>query len=486
MTTLKSKTISGLLWSAVDNFSEQAITFVIGIVLARLLTPAEFGLIGMIAVFIAVSDTFIRSGFSQALIRRRNCTETDYSTVFYFNLGSGILFFLILFLSAPFISSFFNEPQLQALIRVLGLVLVVRSLTIIQSVILTKRIDFKLQTKISVSAAILSGTLSIAMAGMGYGVWSLVVQILSKEVMNSLLLWLWNKWAPLWKFSRKSFKELFSFGYKLLISGLIDSLYRNIYYLVIGKFFSASELGFYTRAQTFNDLPSKNLNGIISRVTYPVLSEIQDNPVKLKFGYKKMIQSVMLVSMVLMALLAAVAEPLVLVLIGQKWQPAIIYLQLLTFVSMMYPLHALNLNMLQVQGRSDLFLRLEIIKKIIAIPVIVTGALFSIKIMILAMWFNTIIAYYLNSYWSGKLIHYSIGEQIRDILPGLFIALATGMLVMLTGLLLPESNLGKLIVQAVTGILVSFFLCEIFKPAAYIELRQITVNYLFARLKKKS
>ncbi len=481
MSSLKSKTIHGIMWSAVDSFAAQGITFLVGIILARLLSPGEFGLVGMITIFIAVSETFINSGFSSALIQKKNCTETDYSTVFYFNLASGVLFFFILFFSAPLISRFFDEPQLNLLVKVLALVLIIDSLTLIQRTTLTKRIDFKLQTKISVIAAISSGVVGVGLAFAGYGVWSLVFKTLSQRVVNSFLLWFWNRWRPILVFSFQSFKELFSFGSKLLISGLIDTAYRNIYYLVIGKFFSANELGYYTRAQHFNDLPSSNLNTIMSRVTYPVLAQMQDDPVKLKSGYKKMIKSIMLISMVLMAGLAAVAEPMIITLIGEKWRPAIIYLQLLTFVGMMYPLHALNLNMLQVQGRSDLFLRLEVIKKLIAIPTIIIGVFFGIKVMILGMWVNTLIAYYLNSYWSGRMINYPMREQVNDIMPGFGIALTMGAVVMFAGWLIPVSFPVKLVIQLILGALLSLFLCEFFKPEAYLELRLIVLKNLLKK-----
>jgi O-antigen/teichoic acid export membrane protein len=481
MSSLKSKTIHGILWSAVDSLAAQGITFLVGIVLARLLSPAEFGLVGMITVFIAVSESFINSGFSEALIRKKNCTEIDYSTVFYFNLLTGILFFIILFFSGPLISSFFKEPQLNLLVKVLAFVLIIDSLTMIQRTTLTKRIDFKLQTRISVISALTGGAVGIWMAYSGFGVWSLVFKTLIQRTVNSLLLWVWNRWRPMLVFSLQSFRELFTFGSRLLISGLIDTFYRNIYYLVIGKYFSAQELGYYTRAQQFNDLPSKNLNGIMSRVTYPVLAKMQDDPVKLKSGYKKMIKSIMLISMVLMAGLAAMAEPMIITLIGEKWRPAVIYLQLLTFVGMTYPLHALNLNMLQVQGRSDLFLRLEIIKKLIAIPTIIIGVYFGIKIMILGMWVNTLIAYYLNSYWSGRMINYPMREQVMDILPGFGIAVAMGGIVILAGWLIPVSFLLKMIIQLILGTFVTFFLCEFFKPEAYLELRQIILKNMLKR-----
>ncbi|MFW6371537.1 MAG: MOP flippase family protein [Bacteroidota bacterium] len=474
--SLKQKTVSGLTWSFIDQFANQGITFIFGIILARILTPHEFGLIGMITVFIAVSESFINSGFSSALIRKKDCTDTDFSTVFYFNLAAGVLFFIILFFSSPVIAGFFDEPQLEAIVQVLGIVLIIDSLTLIQRTILTKRIDFKLQARISVIASLGSGIIAITMAFSGFGVWSLVAQRISRQGLNSLFLWLWNRWKPSWVFSMKSFKELFGFGSKLLVSGLIDTLYRNIYYLVIGKFFSAADLGYFTRAQRFKDLPSKNLNRIISRVSYPVLSSIQDDMQRLKANYQKLIRSTMLITFVLMLGMAAVAEPMIITLIGEKWRPSIIYLQMLCFVGMMYPLHALNLNMLKVSGRSDLFLKLEIIKKILAVPTIIIGVIWGIKIMIAGMMVNTLFAYYINSYWSGRFIGYSTREQVKDILPSFGLAILMGSGVYLLGFVLPFNNFWLLITQVLVGAVFIFLLCEATKFKDYIFVKELLVE----------
>lgn len=474
--SLKQKTVSGLLWSFIDQFANLGITFIAGIILARLLSPREFGLIGMITVFIAVSESFINSGFSSALIRKKDCTDTDFSTVFYFNLVTGILFFIILFFSAPAIAGFFNEPQLEAIVQVLGIILIIDSLTLIQRTILTKRIDFKLQARISVIASLGSGIVAIVMAFNGFGVWSLVAQRLLRQGLNSFFLWLWNQWKPLLVFSSQSFKELFSFGSKLLISGMINTIYNNIFYIIIGKYFSATDLGYYTRAQNFSNLPSQNLNGIIARVSYPVLSVIQDDKIRLKTTYQKLILSTMFITFVLMLGMAAVAEPMIITLIGEKWRPSIIYLQMLCFVGMMYPLHALNLNMLQVSGRSDLFLKLEIIKKILAVPIIIIGIFWGIKIMIAGMMVNTLIAYYLNSYWSGRFIGYSFKQQVTDILPSFGLALIMAAGVFGLGLVLPFNPLWMLITQTLTGAAFIFLFCEVTKFKDYIFVKELIVE----------
>jgi teichuronic acid exporter len=479
--SLKQKTISGLLWSSVDSFSNQGIQFIIGIILARILSPREFGLIGMLTVFIAVSQSFIDSGFTNALIRKKECTQTDYSTVFFFNLAVGVLFFILLFFFAPVISKFFKEPELKAIVQVLAFVLIIDSLTIIQRTILTKRVDFKLQTRISIIATTMAGLVAIFLAYKGFGVWSLVVQTLTRQALNSFFLWLWNQWRPLQVFSRSSFSELFGFGSKLLISGLIDTVYRNVYYLVIGKYFSAQELGFYTRASQFSSFPSQSITGIMSRVTYPVLAQLKDNPEILKAAYKKMIRSTMLITFVLILGLAAVAKPMIITLIGEKWRPSIIYLQLLCFCGMFYPLHAINLNMLNVLGRSDIFLKLEIIKKLLIIPTIVIGVLFGIKIMLVGMILNNIIAYYLNSYWSGKFIDYSTKDQVKDIAPSFFLAAGMATIVYILGGVLVTRYLVTLILQVTAGAVIVFGTCELTRMADYLYLKQIMVEKVLRR-----
>lgn len=479
--SLKQLTVTGLLWSSIDNLASQGINLIVGIILARILDPKEFGLIGMLTIFIAVSQCFIDSGFTNALIRKKDCTQTDYSTVFFFNLATGIVFLMVLFVFAPVISKFFKEPELKAIIQVLALGLVIDSLTIIQRTIITKRIDFKLMTRISIIASIGSGIFAILLAYKGFGVWSLVAMALSRQILYSFFLWLWNQWRPTLIFSMSSFRELFYFGSKLLGSSLIDTIYRNVYFLIIGKYFSALELGYYTRAYQFQSLPSQNVNNIVSRVTYPILAQIQDSPEELKAAYKKMIKSTMLLTFVLMLGLAAVAEPMVISLVGEKWRPSIIYLQMLCFSGMLYPLHALNLNILNIKGRSDLFLKLEVIKKTMAIPTIVIGIFFGIKIMIAGMILNSFIAYYLNSYWSGRLINYSIKEQINDIMPSFFLACTVGLTVFIIGLFLNTPYLIKFVLQLSIGIVLVFGICELTKMSDYLYIKHIVLEKVLKR-----
>jgi teichuronic acid exporter len=471
--SLRQKTLAGLAWSFIDSFANQAILFVIGIVLARLLTPKEFGLTGMIVIFTAVSQSFIDCGFSQALIRKTNCSQEDYSTVFYFNFVVGILCYLVLFFLAGPISSFFHEPRLSALVRVSGINLVINSVGLIQRTILTKNVDFKLQTKISVISSIGSGVVGISMAYLGFGVWSLVWKTVSQNLVTTALFWLWNKWRPIMAFSARSFREMFGFGSKLVVSGLIDTVYRNVYYLIIGKFFSAADLGFYTRANDFRNIPSTNLTNIIGRVCYPVLAHMQRDDRQLKSGYQRLIKSTTFISFVLMIGMASVAKPMVLVLIGEKWLPSVPYLQLLCFSGMLYPLQALNLDMLQVKGRSDLFLKMVMIRKLLAAPTIIIGVFFGINVMLIGMIGNALVAYYLNSYWSGAMVGYPMKEQIADIMPAFMIAMAMGAVVFAVGYLLPLKPIMVLFVQLVVGSSFVFGISRFLRLEAYMEMRQI-------------
>lgn len=481
--TLKQKTVAGLVWSFIDSVAGQGITFIVGIVLARLLSPREFGLIGMLTIFIAISQSLIDSGFRQALIRKQNCTQSDYSSVFYFNIAVSIFLYAIIFAGAGVIGEFYHEPVLKDLIRILALGLIFSSFSVIQSTLLTKKLDFKRQARVSIIASTLSGIVSIYMAYTGWGVWSLVALMLIKYALNSLLLWVWSEWKPILAFSVNSFRELFSFGSKLLVSGLIDTIYRNIYNLIIGKYFAVVELGYYTQADQFQALPSTNLQGIIARVSYPVLATMQDDIPRMREAYKNIVRSTMLVTFLLMLGMVAIARPMIITLIGSKWEPAIIYLQMLCFAGMFYPLHALNLNMLQVQGRSDLFLRLEIIKKALAVPFIVAGILLGIKALILGMIILSMIAFFLNSYWSGQLIGYSSFNQIKDIIPSFFIALTMCVALMLEGFLIPVSPLAMLIIQLITGTALALAICEATRFRDYLYIKEIVKGKFLTRTK---
>lgn len=482
---LKEQTISGIIWSFADNSLTQVITFVVGIILARLLSPAEFGLVGMIGIFIAVGQAFVDSGFNQALIRKLNCTDSDYSTVFYFNLAVSVLFYSLLFFFAGTIADFFNEQKLVEILRVVSLSILFNAFGLVQETQLTKEIKIKVQTKISVTANIISGITSVILAYSGFGVWSLVFRNLSNVFIRNLLLWKLNKWKPSLVFSLNSFKELYAFGSKLFLSGLINRIFENIYYFVIGKYFSAEQLGFYTRADTFARLPSSNINGVVQRISYPVLVKLQNDDAALKKALKKLIKSTMLLTMFLMIIMAASAESLVITLIGEKWHQSVFYLQLLCFSLILFPLQSLNLNMLNVKGRSDLFLKLEIIKKLLVVPVIMIGIFYGIKTMIFAMIINSIIAYYLNSYYNRMLINYSMFEQLKDLFPSIIVVSISGTLVFTLGQVLTFNPFILLIIQSFSGLILVILLSEFLKLEPYFEIKTILTEK-FLKLKTKN
>ncbi|MBR5835352.1 MAG: lipopolysaccharide biosynthesis protein [Bacteroidales bacterium] len=474
---IKNKAIKGVGWSFADNILNQGVTFLVGLVLARLLSPEEYGLIGIIAIFIAVFNSIVDSGFSNALIRKNDAGDADYNTVFITNMVMSVLLFCVMFLCAPLIASFFNRPQLIPLTKVMASVVIINAFAIIQRTILVKKVDFKTQTKVSAIASVASGVVGIGMASGGLGVWSLVGQQLSRQFLNSLFLWVFAKWYPRLQFSVKSFKELFNFGWKLMVSGLIDTVWREIYQVIIGKFYSPATLGQYTRAHQFGSIFSTNLTAVVQRVSYPVLSEIQGDLAKLKNAYKKVIKVTMLITFSCMLGLAAIAEPMIVSLIGDQWLPAVPFLQILCFSMMLYPLHAINLNMLQVQGRSDLFLRLEIIKKMIAVVPLLLGIFVNIYLMLFGSVMTGFIAYYLNAFYSGKFLNYSIVEQVKDIFPSFIIALIMAVIVWgISFINLPSAAL--LAIQLPAGVSVIILLCEAVRLDSYLEIKHIALTFI--------
>lgn len=476
--SLKDKSVKGAAWSFADNIASLGITFLVGLVLARLLSPDEYGLIGIILLFITVFNGIIDSGFTIALIRKKDATDRDYNTVFIANLAISILLSILLFLCAPLISSFFKRPELTSLTQVMSIVLIINALSIVQNAVITKRIDFKTKTKASLISSIFSGIIGIGMALLGFGVWSLVGQQVSRQTINTLCLWIYNKWIPNFTFYWDSFKELWSFGYKLLISGLIDNIWREVYQAVIGKCYSAETLGQYTVARQFTTIGSSNLNTIIQRVSFPVLSSIQDNKDKLKEGYRRIIKLSMLLSFVLTLGMAATAKSLIQVLIGDQWLQCVPMLQIISFNMMFYPLHSLNLNMLQVSGRSDLLLKLEIIKKCIAVIPIMFG-IFGNIFWMLGVGFITggCIDYLLNSYYSGKYVNYSSWEQLKDIMPSFLIAISMATIVYAMSFM-PLNPFMLLTMQIIVGTIYTITICEWRKPSEYVELKSIAMPIL--------
>ena len=450
--SLKSKTIKGVLWSGIERFSVQGVQFLVLLIIANILDPKDFGLIGMLTIFLAVGQSLIDSGFSQALIRKQDRTDLDNNTVFYFNIVVSVLLYLLLCFIAPWIAIFYEEPQLTDLMRVLSVVVVINSFAVVQRAIYTASIDFKTQAKASFIGALISGIVGVSMAMNGYGVWTLVWQQIINACINTGLLWIYSSWFPKLQYSWISFRSLFSFGSKLLASGLLDTVYTNMYSLVIGKVFSAASLGHYTQADRFAKLPSSNITGILQRVTYPVLCSIQNDEERLRGDYRQLLRLSAFVIFPLMCLLAGIAYPLVEVLIGEKWHFAATLIIPLSFHMMWWPIHAINLNLLQVKGRSDLFLKLEIIKKTIGVIVLIVSVPLGLLFMCYCSIATSIINLVINTYYTGKLIDVGFIVQMKDLSKTLITSLLMYAFVYASTLIF-DNNIMKVFVGIAIGIL---------------------------------
>ena len=473
--SLKNKAVNGVGWSAADAILGQGVTFLVGIVLARLLSPTEYGLIGIISIFIVVLNGVVDSGFSNAIIRKQDTTNDDYNTMFFTNMGFSLLLYVGLYFSAPAIATFFGREELVALTRAMGTILIINALSITQVTILTKKVDFKTKTKASLTSAVISGFIGIILAYCGYGVWSLVAQQITKQLLYTLCLWVLNKWVPTLKFSLQSFKYMWGFGWKMMVSGLLNNIWNQLYQVVVGKFYSPATLGQYSRSKEYANILSAIFTAIIQRVSYPILSELQGNPERMVNGYRKIIKLTMFVTAISMIFMGAVAEPLIYCLIGPQWKEAATYLPLICISMSLYPIHAINLNMLQVQGRSDIFLILEIIKKIIAVGPICLGIFVGIQWMLIGSIVTGIVSFFLNSYYTGKKLHYTSWMQLRDIAPSYAIALVIALSVYFFKLL-PLSYFAILPIQIVVGTCVGLLLCKICNLPEYNDLKRIIIE----------
>lgn len=472
--SLKQKTFKGVIWSAVERFSTQGVQFLFGILLARLLTPNDYGMIAMLAIFIAVSQTFIDSGFGNALIRKPDRNEADKATVFFFNIFMAAICYGVIFLAAPLIARFYNMPQLEGILRVLAINLIIQAFGSIQHLNLTIDLNFKTLAKISFSGAVVGGTAGLICAYNGLGVWSLVVQQMTTTSFKVFLFWVLVRWRPKTFFNKKSFRNMFGFGSKLLASGLLNTLYENIYDLIIGKVFSAATLGNYSRASHFGYFPSSNITGIFQRVTFPVLSKIQDDHEKLRIAYLKFLNMATLVIFPLMIGLVALAKPFILLVLTDKWVDVILILQIISIAYMWYPVHAINLNILQVLGRSDLFLKLEIIKKIVGITVLVITVPHGIIALCYGQWVTTCFGLVINTYYSGKLLNAGLFIQLKMYIPTLLNSLVMGAICTGVTNLLPEKEYA---IQLILGVAVgaTYYLASnwIFNRAIVKELLEL-------------
>lgn len=445
---LRHKAKKGFIWNTVERLATNGIQFILTVVLARLLSPDDYGIIAMPAIFLAIAQVIVDSGFANALIRKPDLNEKDLSTAFFFNILVGFFSYIVLFVTSPLIADFFETPILSKLLKVTALVVFINSMGIVQQALMTKKLDFKTQAVISTISTFISGAIGVWMAYSGYGVWALVFQQVSAASFRVVLLWMYGKWKPLRIWSNESFRYLWNFGSKVIIIGLLDTIFNNVYAFVIGKRYNAKDLGNYTRAQQFADLPVNNINGIMQRVTLPLLSEIQEDNKRLSAIYLKLIEMTSLLVIPLMFALAAMASPLIIALIGKEWVGCVLLFQILCVARIWTPFNAINVNLLQVKGRTDLLLKLEIAKKIVI--TLILGMTFYRGVVFLVGGFAicTFIAFMINTYYTKRLIGVSLLNQLQAIFPAILFSL-----VMLVTVLLVNMMIENIYLQLAADIL---------------------------------
>lgn len=450
---LKQQTKKGLYWSFFNQFANYGMQFCVGIVMARLLSPSDYGITALPAVFMAVAYIIQNGGLSGALIRKTDLSEKDLSTAFYYSISVGIVLYVVMFFSATWIADFYNTPVLVPLIRVTALGFLWGPLGTPQNVILNRKLDFKTPTKISIISRIVSAIVGISMAFIGYGLWALVISGLLSSFLSLLMNWYVVRWIPKTGWSKDSFKYLWDYGNKMMASSLLDTLYNNIAPVFIGKFYSPAELGVYNRAQGYAMMPSQNVTGVIQGVTFPVLSKMQNDDEALAHNYRRMLKATAFIIFPIMMMLSALAHPLVIILVTAKWESCVILLQIICFSFMWYPVHAINLNLLQVKGRSDLFLRLEIIKKIVGVSILAITLPHGLIVFCCGSVVSSLIALVINTYYTGNLINVGYFKQMRDLLPIVLLGLVMFAMIHLSNYLISNMLL-QIICGGILGAIV--------------------------------
>lgn len=414
---IKHQTKKGIYWTFFNQFANNGLSFFVGIILARLLTPADYGITALPAIFLALSSVLMDAGFGAAMVRKPELTEKDLSTAFYYSFGMGIAMYLCMFIAAPWIADFYNTPVLTPLVRVTALTFLWGALSTPQSILLQRKLDFKTPARISITTNILGAAVGITIAYLGYGLWALVVMGVVSSFLTVLQYWAAVRWLPKTGWSKESFRYLWGFGNKLMLSRFIDTGYTNLTPLIVGKFFSPAELGIYNRAKGYAALPAHQGNNVIRSVTFPVLSRMQNDDALLAGAYRKMLKVTAFVIFPVMTLLSALAKPVIIILVTEKWIESVILLQIICFSMMWYPIHSINLNLLSVKGRSDLFLKLEVWKKLLGLTVMACTLPFGLVYFVSAGIASSFISLFINTYYTGKLINVGFIKQMQDLLP---------------------------------------------------------------------
>lgn len=477
---LRSSVISSLIWKFMERLGTQGIQFIVSIILARLLLPSDYGVVSMILVFTAIANVFVQSGFSTSLIQKKNADELDFSSVFYVSLIIATICYIILFVLAPYIAKFYNMPEMSSILRVISLTLFFGAINSVQNAKISKDLKFKKLFFSSFGAIIVSGTCGITLAYLGYGAWALVWQQLSNSIATTIILWFTSGWRPKIKFSLERVKGLFSYGWKILCSSLLDTIYQNLYNLVIGKFYTSETLGNYNKGEQFPKLVAVNVDGAISSVMLPAYSKEQDDRQKLKKMVRRSIVTSSLLIFPMMFGLAAVSEVVVKVLLTDKWLGCVPYMQLLCIVYAMYPINSANLQAIKAMGKSDYYLKLEVIKKIIGIVTLVITLPYGVYTMAIGQVLVAVLSTFINSFPNRKLLNYQYIEQVKDLLPSLIISIVMA-LVVYPMKFININNYLLLVLQIVSGSVIYFGLAYIFK----LESLNYLIKMIKAKFKKK-
>ena len=478
--TLAQRTISGMLWNSMQRFGTLSISFLVNLVLARLLSPEDFGCIGMLMVFIAVANAFIDGGFGAALIQKKFPTQEDYSTVFYWNLVLSAVLFITLFFAAPAIARFYKIPLLCDVLRVQSSILILNAFYLVPSNILRKKLEFKSLAKVSIVSSLLSAVIGITLALCGFGVWSLVANMFFLSLFQALFFWFWYEWRPLFFFSWKSFKELFSFGSLMLLSSVVETIYGNVSSLIIGRVYSARDLGFYTQAKKVEMVPTNSLANIVNSVTFPVFSQVQDDREQLRYYVQKNVKSITFITFPLMALLIVVAQPLFTFLFTDKWDSAVPYFQILCVVGMVDTLNSTNTNVFKSLGKSGIFFTVQLIKRSLGIVSILIGLQYGISGLLWGITISGYLNFFINAFVTGRLINYGIKEQMRDVGLSYLLALIAGCVTFFLFSFVEWHYFISLVAQAIVYAVVYLGGASVMKLEGYSIYRKILID----RMKK--
>jgi teichuronic acid exporter len=475
--SLRKEALSGMIWTYFQQFGSQLISFGVSIVLARLIMPEEFGLIGMIAIFMGLGSALFQGGLTSSLIRTKELTEDDYSTVFFFNLAGSFVIYGFLFLAAPWISEFYKQPTLVSITRVYGLSYILSAFGTVQNTILTKELKFKKQAIISLPALVISSSIGLVMAYYNYGVWSLVVSALVNTAVISLFLWITSDWYPKRLFSTEKFQQHFHYGYKLTLSSMLDIIFTNIYQIIIGRYYSPAQVGYYTRANSLMMLPVSNVSGALSRVIFPLFSKVQDDIPRFRNAYKQIMQMVLFIITPIIVLMALLAKPLIILLFTDKWIAVVPIFQIICFTGILLPIHKYNLLVLQVKGRSDLFLKLEVVKKVALSVILFISFFYGFYALLWGQLLFSIVALLINTHYAGRMLKYSTVQQLKDIAPVFAFAIVMGVVTYFVSNALQEyNNITQLLVAGLSGGLTYLLAAYTFKFESIKDIKNLILK----------